>query len=156
MLELNLAEVQAKEKDVHQKVLYALAGNENLRQKQQTELKNAKGYAVSKFAKDVLEIADALDKAEATVSKSDELDEATKALYDGVQAVDSILHKAFENSGIKKVDPMGQTFDKNTMENVFELSSDKPKGEVLRVMSPIYYLNDKLLRSGKVSVSKGA
>ena len=155
VLELDLAAVQAKEKDIHQKVLYALAGNENLRQKQQVELKNAKGYAMNKFAKDVLEIADALDKAEATVPKDGEVDEATQALLDGVLAVDSILHKAFENSGITKVDPLGKTFDKATMENVFELTSEKPKGEVLKVMSPVYYLNDKLLRSGKVSVSKG-
>lgn len=137
-------------------LLRAMAETENVRRRAQREIEDTAKYAVSKFARDVLGVADNLRRALDAVPKDTaEGDAALKALVDGVGLTERELLGAMERHGIKPVQPLGQKFDANRHQAMFEAEShDKEPGTVIQVLQPGYVIGDRLLRPALVGVSK--
>ncbi len=137
-------------------LLRALAETENVRRRSQREVEDTAKYAVSKFAKDVLGVADNLRRALDSVPKdASETDPALKALIDGVGMTERELLGAMERHGIKTVQPLGQKFDANRHQAMFEAESpDKEPGTVIQVLQPGYVIGERLLRPALVGVAK--
>jgi molecular chaperone GrpE len=151
-----LAEVQAEAARLKDQLLRALAETENLRRRSQREREDAVKFAATGFARDILPVADNLGRALAAIpAGAAEQDPALKALQDGVAATERQLLAAFEKHGIRRIDAMGQRFDSNLHQAMFEVpGTDRPAGTVVQVLQPGYLLNDRLLRPAMVGVAK--
>ena len=155
-LEERLAVAEAEAADAKDKLLRALAETENVRRRAQREREDAAKYGASNFAKDLINVADNLRRALASVPPGQVKDELTRTLLQGVDATERELLAAFERHGIRRIDPMGERFDHNFHQAIMEVeNSGQPGGTVVQVLQPGYAMHDRLLRPAMVGVAKG-
>jgi molecular chaperone GrpE len=150
-----LAKEVAESRD---KMLRTLAEMENLRQRTRREVTDAKTYGISGFARDVLEIADNLQRALDAVPAEAKAtaDPGLKALMEGVELTERSLLNALEKNGVKKFDPSGEKFDPNYQQAMYEVpDASVPSGTVVQVVQAGYMIGDRVLRPALVGVSKG-
>jgi molecular chaperone GrpE len=146
--------LQAEVANYKDQALRALAEAENTRRRAERDREDASKYAVSGFARDLLSVADNLRRALDAVPPSE--DETVKALVTGVEATERELLAIFERRGLTRIEPMGQTFDPNLHEAVFEVpNTGQPTGTVVQVLQSGYRIHDRLLRPAMVGVAKG-
>jgi molecular chaperone GrpE len=141
------------------KLLRTLAEMENLRKRTEREVADARTYAVSGFARDVLAVADNMHRALSTIDPElrEQADAKMKALVEGVELTERELMKVLEKNGVKKFSPEGEKFDPNRHEAMYEVpTQDLPAGHVAQVMQAGYMLGERVLRPAMVGVSKGA
>ena len=151
-----LAAIEAELADTRDRLLRALDETENVRRRFQRERDDAQKYAVSGFAKDLLSAADNLRRALDAMPEAEIPDSRTRSLLDGVAATERELLAAFERHGLTRIDPMGERFDHNFHQAIFEAERpDLPAGTVVEVLQPGYVLHDRLLRPAMVAVAKG-
>jgi molecular chaperone GrpE len=82
-------------------------------------------------------------------------DPALKTLYDGVAATERQLVAAFERHGIRRIEPLGEKFDSNLHQAMFEVpGTGQPAGTIVQVLQPGYLIQDRLLRAAMVGVAK--
>lgn len=152
-----VAALQAEVAELKDRLLRAAAEMENMRKRNERQLEDAHKYAVTGFARDVLGVADNLQRALAAIpaERRDE-HELVQSLLGGVEAVEKDLQGMLEKHNIERLEPLGEPFDPNRHEAVFEVpGSDYPAGMVAQVLQPGYMLNDRLLRPAMVGVAKG-
>jgi molecular chaperone GrpE len=149
-----LAKENAELKD---RVLRALAEMENLRRRTEREVADSRTYAITSFARDLVGVADNIQRALDAVRDSGVvLEGPAKALVDGVELTERELLKAMEKNGVKKFDPKGEKFDPNLHQAMFEVPDARvPSGSVVQVIQPGYAIGDRVLRPALVGVSKG-
>ncbi len=157
--EAGSAEALAKEAaEARDKMLRTLAEMENLRKRTSREVADAKIYGISGFARDVLDIADNLQRAldalpaEARAAA----DPGLKALIEGVELTERSLLNTLEKNGVRKFDPTGEKFDPNFQQAMYEVpDSSVPSGTVVQVVQAGYMIGERILRPALVGVSKG-
>jgi molecular chaperone GrpE len=151
-----LAAAEAELAETKDRLLRALAETENVRRRLSRERDDARKYAASDFAKDLLSPVDNLRRALDAMPEAEITDPRARSLRDGVAATERALLAAFERHGLKRIDPKGERFDHNFHEAVFEMPRpDLPAGTVVEVLQPGYVLHDRLLRPAMVGVAKG-
>ncbi len=150
-------DLEAKVADLTDKLLRALAETENMRRRAQRDKEDASKYAISNFARDMLSLNDSLHRAMDSVdADTREKDAAVERIMAGLEMTAREVRNTFERFGIKIIEAMGEKFDHNLHEAMFELEdASKPAGTVVQVVETGYVLNDRLLRPSKVGVSKG-
>jgi molecular chaperone GrpE len=136
----------------------ALAEMENLRRRTEREVADARTYGVTQFARDVVTVADNMERA--LQALNDELrekaDAGIKALLDGVELTERELLKVLEKHGVQKVDPKGQKFDPHRHQAMFEVPDETvPSGTVVQVMQAGYTIGERVLRPAMVGIAKG-
>ncbi|XP_016386265.1 grpE protein homolog 1, mitochondrial-like [Sinocyclocheilus rhinocerous] len=144
-------------KDITDKYKRALADTENLRQRSQKMIDDAKLYGIQGFCKDLLEVADILEKATESVPKT-EISTANphlKNLYDGLVMTEVQIQKVFQKHGLVKLNPDGQKFDPYEHEAVFHAPIEgKEPGTIAVVTKVGYKLHGRNLRPALVGVVK--
>jgi len=151
-----LAALQAENESLKDARLRALAEVENLRRRSEKEKTDASQYAVTKFARDMVGIADNFARALAAVPGPvrDAADPQLKAVLDGVEATDRQLIQTLERYGVKAVDVSGK-FDPNVHQAIAEVPGQgKPAGNIVDVVQSGYMIGDRLLRPAMVTVAK--
>lgn len=149
------ARVAAEYKD---KLLRVLAEMENLRRRTDREIADTRAYGISAFARDILAVADNMDRAlqALDVELREKADAGIKALLDGVELTERELHKALEKHGVKKFEPVGEKFDPNLHQAMFEIPDPTlPAGTVAQVVQPGYMIGERMLRPALVGIAKG-
>jgi molecular chaperone GrpE len=153
------AEAFAKEAaDLRDRMLRTLAEMENLRKRTAKEVSDARSYGITGFARDVLDIADNLQRAlDAVPSETRELaDPMLKTLIEGVELTERSLLNALEKNGVKKFDPSGEKFNPNFQQAMYEVpDASVPAGTVVQVVQAGYMIGERVLRPALVGVSKG-
>ena len=140
------------------KLLRTLAEMENLRRRTEREIADSRVYAISNFARDIIAVADNMDRALGALDKElrEKADAGTKALLDGVELTERELLKVLEKHGVKKFEPLGEKFDPNLHQAMFELpDASRPAGTVAQVVQPGYMIGERMLRPALVAVAKG-
>jgi molecular chaperone GrpE len=152
-------EALAKEAaDARDKMLRTLAEMENLRKRTAREVSDARTYGISGFARDVLDIADNLQRALDAVPAEARAaaDPGLKALIEGVELTERSLHNALEKNGVRKFDPAGEKFDPNVHQAMYEVpDASVPPGTIAQVVQAGYMIGDRVLRPALVGVAKG-
>ena len=154
--EAKIAALEAEAAQLTDQLLRALAEAENTRRRARKEVEDTAKYAVANLAKDMLAAPDnlrrALDNIPAERRQGDAL---LDRLAKGVELVERDLHAILERYGITKVEPLGQPFDHNLHQALFEVpTADQPAGTVVQVLAPGYLIYDRLLRPAMVAVAK--
>jgi molecular chaperone GrpE len=151
--------VEEQAAELKDRLLRTLAEMENLRGRTAREIEDARKYAVTGFARDVLEVADNLGRALASVpQEARETDEAVRNLMLGVEMTQRSLLTALEKHKVRRVAPQkGDRFDPNLHQAMFEVPTDQQApGTIAEVMQAGYVLADRLLRPALVGVAKAA
>ncbi len=138
-------------------LLRAMAETENVRRRAQREREDGVKYAAAAVVKDLLGVADNLQRAlESVPAELAEQNEPVKNLRLGVEMTQKELQSVFERHNIRVIDPLGQKLDPHLHEAMFEIEDpDKPAGTVVQVVQAGYRLHDRLLRPARVGISKG-
>ena len=142
--------------DLNDKLLRALAETENLRRRGRKEREDTANYAVAGFARDLLSVADNLGRALDTLPETlDETGDLLSGFIEGVKLTEREFANVLERHGIDKVDPMGEKFNPNRHEALFEIpTGDAAPGTVVQVIEVGYVLKERLLRAAKVGVAR--
>jgi len=111
--------------------------------------KNAEVYAIKRFAKDVLPVVDVLEKALEIENQT--LDQ----LREGVQLTLKSVYGVLEKNSVSKIPSMGEKFDPNFHEVMFQLPNEAENGTIVQVIQEGYRLGEHTLRGAKVGVSSG-
>jgi len=144
--------------DLKDKLLRAMAETENIRRRSEREKADSRKYAVTDFARDMLAVADNLQRALAAVTDdAREGNPELAQLLEGVELTRKELQVHFGKHGIKEIDPMGEKLDPNLHQAVVQLDDpEAAQGIIIQVMQPGYVIHDRLLRAAMVGVAKGA
>ena len=139
-------------------LLRALADLENLRRRSERDMQAARKYGHLSFARDLLSSIDNLGQAVAAAPQErDGLDEGLVNLLVGLEMVVREIDSVLEKHQIKPINPLGEKFDYNLHQAMFEIATDEAApGTVLQVAQPGYMLDDRLLRPAMVGVAKAA
>lgn len=137
-----------------QDILYAHAETQNVRRRMEKELADARAYAATAFARDILSVADNLARALAAIPADLREDEKFKGLVTGLEATGRELENVFGRHGIEKIEAMGQPLDPNLHQAMMEVPGDGEPGVVVQEMQVGYRIKDRLLRPALVGVSK--
>lgn len=150
-----VAVLEAEVAELKDRLLRAAAEVENTRRRAKKDVEDASNYAVTKFARDLLDVGDNLRRALEAAGNDANADPAMKTLIDGVEMTEKSLLKAFEQNGIEKLEPLGEKLDPNQHQAVFEMPNPAyPDGHVAQVMQAGYVLKGRLLRPAMVGVTK--
>ena len=154
--EQQLEAARAEAAQLKDQLLRALAEAENVRRRAQRDREDAAKYGIANFARDVLQVSDNLHRAlEAIPAATLAADEALKNLHEGVTATERQLDAALERQQVKRIWPMGEKFDANLHQAMFEVPTfDHQPGTVVQVMQAGYVIHDRLLRPALVGVAK--
>ncbi|MBH5372674.1 nucleotide exchange factor GrpE [Bradyrhizobium glycinis] len=150
--------LQKEAAEARDRMLRTLAEMENLRKRTAKEVADARLYGITGFARDVLEIADNLQRALDAVPAEARAaaDPGLTALIEGVELTERSLLNALEKHGVKKLDPQGQKFDPNFHQAMFEVpDASVPSGTVVQVVQAGYTIGERVLRPALVGVAKG-
>ena len=137
--------------------LRALAEAENIRRRAEKEKADASQYAVTKFARDMVGIADNFARALAAVPAPvrEAADPQLKAVLDGVEATDRQLMQTLERYGVKAVDTSDGKFDPNLHQAIAEVPGNgKPAGSIVDVVQTGFTIGERLLRPAMVTVAR--
>ena len=153
-----LEAAKAEAAQLKDQLLRAMAETENVRRRAAREREDATKYGVSNFAREMVVVADNLRRAlEAIPAEALAGDEALKNLFEGVAATERQLEAAFDKQAIKRIWPIGEKFDSNLHQAMFEVpGTDQPNGTIVQVLQAGYVIHDRLLRPAMVGVAKGA
>ena len=144
--------------DTKDRLLRTLAEMENMRKRTEREVADARVYGITAFARDILTVADNMHRAMQALD--DELrakaDSGVKALLDGVELTERELMNALEKHGVKRIEPLGQKFDPNRHQAMYEVEdASVPSGTVVQVVQAGYLIGDRVLRPALVAVAEG-
>ena len=154
-LEAKLEEAQATAAEEKERALRLVADMENLRRRTERELRDAKAFAVSNFARDMLDVADNLSRALDAVPEGSD-DPALKGLKEGVEMTGRTLDRTLEKHGVRKLEPVGEKFDPNFHQAMFKMPDpNQPQNTVAQVVQPGYAIGPRVLRPAMVGVTEG-
>lgn len=152
-----IAQLKEEAAQLKDRLLRTAADMENLRKRAEREKAEATLYAATNFARDLLSVADNMQRALAAVSPEarESADEATKNLLAGVELTEKDLLNVFQRFGIRKVDTVGHKFDPNMHQALFEMpTSEHPPGTVVQEMQSGFAIGERCLRPAMVGVAK--
>jgi molecular chaperone GrpE len=147
--------LEKKIEELNDKLLRSLAENQNLRKIHEKEREDLIKYSSSSFAKEILNLADNLERAFGLFKdnpkfKSDEF----KDTMLGIELIEKELINSFDKNGIKSFESVGKKFDPNFHQALNEVESEQEDGMVINEIQKGYIFNDRLLRPALVSISK--
>ncbi|MFN3452022.1 MAG: nucleotide exchange factor GrpE [Sphingorhabdus sp.] len=140
-----------------QEVLYAQAETQNVRRRMEKEAQDARAYAATGFARDVLSVSDNLARALEAIPAEMRESESMKGLVIGLEATGRELDSVFAKNGITRIAAMGMPLDPNQHQAMVEIpSADDAPGTIVAEMQAGYMIKDRLLRPALVGVAKAA
>ncbi len=149
--------LKAEVASLKDRVLRGLADTENLRKRAEREAKDARDYAITKFARDIVSVADNLARALQAVPAEERaaLESGHKAVMEGVEATERELTAVLGRHGVTQIDPQGEKFDPHFHQAIAEVpGSGQAPGTVVSVVQTGYRIGERLLRPAMVTVAR--
>ena len=148
LLEAELAEAK-------QSILYAQAETQNVRRRLEKDAQDARAYAATGFARDILSVADNLSRALDAIPAELRADDKFKGLVVGLEATGREIESVFQRNGITRIVSVGEMLDPNRHQAMIEIpSADAAPGTIVQEMQAGYMIKDRLLRPAMVGVAK--
>jgi molecular chaperone GrpE len=158
-VDVSLDDLVAERDQLKDQLLRAMAETENIRRRNEREMHSARKYGHTSFARDLVGAVDNLARAIEATDKSEASEggsaEALQGLIKGIELSWTEIQSIMEKNGIKRIDPVGEKFDYNLHQAMFELPTEEhAPGTVVEVVQHGYVLHERLLRPAMVGVSK--
>lgn len=151
-----IAALQAEVSEFKDRYLRAVADTENLRKRAEREKQDATQYAFTRFARELLGVADNFERALEAMKpeKRAALSPEALSVIEGIEATHRQLLSTLERFAIRKIEAVGQKFNANQHEAIAELPvPGQPAGSVIAVAENGYMIGDRLLRAAKVAIA---
>lgn len=150
-----LASLRGDLEAAKQDALYARAETQNVRRRLEKDIQDARNYAATGFARDVLSVADNLGRALEAIPAEFRGDEKLKGFIAGIEATQRELEKVFNQNGITRIASTGMPLDPNQHQAMMEIpTADAEPGTIVQEMQAGYMIKDRLLRPAMVGVAK--
>ncbi|HEV2562072.1 MAG TPA: nucleotide exchange factor GrpE [Rhizomicrobium sp.] len=152
-----IAALRAEAADLKDRMLRALADAENTRRRAEREKQDASQYAITRFARDILAVADNFQRAiEALPAEAREgLNPQAKSVIEGVEVTERQLLSTLERHGVKPIDTSDGRFDPNLHQAIAQVPGNgKPAGSIVNVVQQGYMVGDRLLRPAMVTIAR--
>ncbi|MEO5707664.1 MAG: nucleotide exchange factor GrpE [Alteraurantiacibacter sp.] len=150
-----IAQIETELEELKQQVLYARAETQNVRRRLEKDIADARAYAATGFARDVLSVSDNLGRALEAIPVDLREDERMRSLIAGIEATQRELDKAFGLHGIARIGAVGLPLDPHQHQAMIEVPTDDHEpGTVVSEMQSGYMIKDRLLRPALVAVAK--
>ncbi len=155
-LKAEVTRLEAALKEEKDAKLRAMADTANSIRQKNKQVDDARVFAITKFAKDMLEVSDNLTRAMAAVKATDAApDSPLFTLLEGIKAVDLQLYKVMAAHGVSRTDALGKPFDANLHQALFEVPTpESAPGTVVQEIQPGYTINGRILRPSSVGVAR--
>ncbi len=153
-----LVRLLKENEELKDRALRAAAEMENLRRRTAREIQDARAYAVSNFARDMLAVSDNLRRALDAIPPEvkTHAEAGMTAFVEGVEMTERSMLSTLERHGVKKLEPVGERFDPNFHQAMFEVpNADIAANTVVQVVQPGFSIGERVLRPAMVGVSKG-
>lgn len=138
-----------------QEVLYAKAETQNVRRRLEKDISDARSYAATGFARDILSVSDNLARALDAIPADLREDDKLKNLIAGIEATSREIDKVFASHGISRIAAMGLPLDPNQHQAMLEIpSAEVEPGTIVQELQAGYMIKDRLLRPAMVAVAK--
>ena len=138
-----------------QETLYAKADTQNVRRRLEKDVQDARAYAATGFARDILSVSDNLARAIDSIPQDLREDDKFKGLVAGIEATQRELDKVFGQHGVTRIAAMGMPLDPNAHQAMMEIpTGDAEPGTIVQEMQAGYKIKDRLLRPAMVGVAK--
>lgn len=146
----NLEEAQKKSEENWNLYLRSRADMENVRRRAEIDVENAHKYSIERFAKEMLSVVDSLEHG---LQVADSVKDT--AYHEGMELTLKLCLDTFDKFGIKKIEPLGETFDPLRHEAIStQINHEVPPNKVLVVAQRGFMLHDRVLRPARVIVSR--
>lgn len=153
--DVEIAALSEEVASLKERMLRMAAEADNTRKRLEREKAEAALYAATNFARDLLSVADNMNRALAAVSPEVRADKVAANLLAGVELTERELHNVFQRYNIRKLETVGQKFDPNMHQALFEMpTKDQPPGTVVQEMQAGYAIGERCLRPAMVGVAK--
>jgi len=149
--------LNAENVELKDRLLRALAETENVRRRGEREREDTKQFAISRFARDMLGIADNFARALSHLPQAvrDAADPQVRSVIDGVEATERQLMATLANHGIKPIETEGAKFDPNLHQAIAEVPGEgRPAGSIVNVVQGGFTIGERLLRPAMVTVAR--
>ncbi len=154
-LEERIAALEAQLAEARQDVLYARADTQNVRRRLEKDAQDARAYAATGFARDILSVSDNLTRALQLIPEDLREDEKWKGLVVGLEATGRELDNVFSKHSISRIAAIGLPLDPNQHQAMIEIpNADAEPGTVVQELQAGYMIKDRLLRPALVAVAK--
>ncbi len=153
-----LARLREDNAALKDRLLRSVAEMENLRKRSERERRDASKYAISNFAREMLNVGDNMNRALQAITPEikQSASEAMRNLIEGVEMTEREMLNIFERHKIRKIEPLNERFDPNLHQAMFEVQNHEvPNGTVAQVVQPGYMIDERVLRPAMVGVAKG-
>lgn len=148
--------LEAEVAELKDQLLRAVAEMENIRRRAAREKLEASKYAIASLARDLLAVPDTLDRAVASIPQDVRAQDGVASLIEGMELTQRQLLGIFERHGVKPIHPMGEKFDPNFHQAMFEApDTGQADGTIVQILQAGYVIGDRLLRPAMVGVAKG-
>lgn len=150
--------LKSENAELRDRYLRLAAEMDNLRRRTEREVKDAKSYSVAGFARDMLAVSDNLRRAIDTIPSDvrEAADAGLSTLIEGVEMTERSMLSTLERHGVRKLEPVGQKFDPNFHQAMFEIpNTEVPNNTVVQVVQDGYSIGERILRPAMVGVAKG-
>lgn len=150
-----IAAMESELEELKQQVLYARAETQNVRRRLEKDIADARAYAATGFARDILSVSDNLSRALEAIPADLRDDEKLAGIIAGIEATQRELDKVFGQHGISRIAAMGLPLDPNQHQAMIEVPhAEAEPGTVVSEMQSGYMIKDRLLRPALVAVAK--
>ena len=151
-----ITKLNAEIASLKDQLLRSLAETENVRRRLQRELEDTSKYAITGFARELIDVLENLYRTKENISEdSINTNEQIKNISEGIKLTQAELLKSFEKNGIKRIYPIGENFNHNYHQAIVQIESHTAKpGEIVQVIQAGYIIHDRLLRPAMVGVAK--
>ena len=150
-----LALLRADLERAKQDVLYAQAETQNLRRRMEKDISDARNYAGTGFARDILSVSDNMARALEAIPADLREDERVNVIIAGIEATQRELDRIFTQHGITRIASIGLPLDPNQHQAMMEIPvADQEPGTIVQEMQSGYMIKDRLLRPAMVGVAR--
>ncbi|UIP05794.1 nucleotide exchange factor GrpE [Erythrobacter sp. SDW2] len=150
-----IAQLKSDLEAARQEVLYAKADTQNVRRRMEKDIQDARAYAATGFARDILSVADNLSRAIDSIPQELRDDDKFKGLVAGIEATQREIDKVFGQHGVTRIAALGLPLDPNQHQAMMEIPTDDAEpGTIVQEMQAGYMIKDRLLRPAMVGVAK--
>ncbi len=154
-LDDRIASLEAQLAEAKQDVLYARADTQNVRRRLEKDAQDARAYAATGFARDILSVSDNLARALQLIPEDLREDEKWKGLVVGLEATGRELDNVFSKHSITRIAAIGLPLDPNQHQAMIEIpSAEAEPGTVVQELQAGFMIKDRLLRPALVAVAK--
>lgn len=151
----DVAALHAENASLQDRLLRALADSENVRRRADRAAQDARNFAVTDLARELLTVVDNLRRAIAAAEDQSGDAAGTASLVEGIGAIERSLIRTLERFGIRRIEARDTPFDPSRHEAILEVDDPRRSpGSVVDVMEEGYTIHDRLLRPARVSVTR--